>query len=299
MSEHARAREVCLSAIAQLMPADQTFTGLYLGLHIELALAEAGLGNLRGAAERLDRLIQEHAQGGPLTLGELHEARVRVAAAMRDQPTLEHHLGCLERWRNATGEAALIARAQQLAASSRQKVMGSQVSLRPPGLEAEGPHARTVIHRLRHGGARTLEGSAEWIMDQLGQYADIRAGHVFLWSNGELECVASRGEIPDPAEFQAFVRERLSDDDDDEETLHVAVDAASADTDVINLRNGSYRLLRLFTSSGLAGVPVGALLLSEETLFQIPKQVLQAIADRLQHTAAARLSLPGPAANDS
>ncbi|HET8932322.1 MAG TPA: hypothetical protein VFN67_02730, partial [Polyangiales bacterium] len=300
MSEHALAREVCSAALAQLTPADQTFPGLYLGLHIELALADAGLGNFASAAERLDRLIQEHsAHGGALSLGELHEARVRVAAAMRDSAALEHHLGCLERWRNATGEAALIARAQQLAIALRQKVSGQLPSLRPAGSETEGPQARTVIHRLRHGGARTLEGSAEWIMEQLGEYADIRAGHVFLWSNAELFCVATRGEMPDPAEFRSFMLERLSDDGGDDETTLVDLEGASADKDVIVLRNGSYRLLRLFTSSATSGVPVAALLLSEETLFQIPKQVLHAIADRLQQTAATRLSISGPAANDS
>jgi hypothetical protein len=299
LSEHARAREVCLRTLAQLTPADQTFPGLYLSLHIELALAEAGLGNLAVAAERLDQLIQEHSpHGGPLTLGELHEARVRVAASMRDASALEHHLGCLERWRNATGEAALISRAKQLAKSSRLTVLGVAASLRPVGVDAGAPQARTVIHRLRHGGTRTLEGSAEWIMDQLGEYADIRAGYVFLWSGDELGCVATRGEIPAPAEFEGFVRERLSDEADDETTLHVGVQDVNADKDSVRLRNRSYRLLRLFASNASRGVPVGALLLSEETLFQIPQQVLQAMADRLQQTASARDSLPGPPAND-
>lgn len=296
MSEHASAREVCLRAIAQLTPADLTFPGLYLGLQIELALAEAGLGHVRDAAERLDKLIQEHTKhGGPLTLGELHEARVRVAAAMSDQAALEHHLGCLERWRSATGEAALIARAHQLAQASRQKVLGITLSHRPPETAEE---ARTMIYRLRHGGARTLEGSAEWIMEQLGEYADIRAGHVFLWSNDELICVASRGELPDPAEFESFVRARLGDVLDDGTTLYVDLEGAQADRDVIKLRHGSYRLLRLWASSARSGAPIGALLLSEETLFQIPKHVLQAVADRLHQTASTRLSPSGPAAND-
>lgn len=136
-------------------------------------------------------------------------------------------------------------------------------------------------------------------MEQLGEYADIRAGHVFLWSNDELSCVASRGELPDPAEFQSFVCERLSADLDDETTLQVDLVHARVDRDVVSLRHGSYRLLRLFASNTQVSVPIGALLLSEETLFQIPKQVLQAIADRLCQTASARLSLPGPAANDS
>jgi tRNA A-37 threonylcarbamoyl transferase component Bud32 len=287
LGDHAKAREVCQHALAQLSHGDLKFPGLYLGLQIELALAQAGLGDLHGAAERLDALIREHtSHGGPLTLGELHEARVRVAAGMRDRAALEHHIERLLLWRSQCGEAALMARAQHLAKSSRNAIAGIVPTVRPSGGESVAPQARTVIHRLRHGGARTLAASAEWIMDQLGEYADIRAGHVFLWSNGELWCVASRGEIPDPAEFERFVRERLSDEHDDATTQQVDLIDTHGDHDLISVRNGSYRLLRLFASN-TRGTPLGALLLSEQTLFQIPKQVLQAIADRLQQTAAA------------
>jgi hypothetical protein len=292
LAQHAKAEEVCTHALAQISAADLGFPGMYLGLQIELALAQAGLGQQRVAADRLDALLTEHQHGGPLTLGELHEARVRVAVAMRDQAGLEHHLSSLLRWRNITGEAALIARARAIAKASRLAVLGVAPTIRAAGV-SEAPQARTVIHRLRHGGARTLEGSAEWIMDQLGAYADIRAGHVFLSLNNELYCVASRGELPDPAELEGFVRERLAEDDD-ETTQQAELADLNADKDSLRLRNCSYRLLRLFASNA-PGRPLGALVLSEETLFQIPQQVLQAIADRLQQTASGRESLPaGP-----
>lgn len=119
-------------------------------------------------------------------------------------------------------------------------------------------------------------------MERLAEYADIRAGHVFLWRDGEVICVASRGELPEPAVFEDWLSARLGADLD-ETTLHLTPD--NGDPDRITYHGRSYRLQRLFGSTQGAPV-VGALLLSEETLFRIPPKVLQVIADRLLSSAA-------------
>ncbi|HEY2734942.1 MAG TPA: AAA family ATPase, partial [Polyangiales bacterium] len=80
LGQHARARELCLEALAPLTEEDFSFVMMSLHVQIELALADAGLGQIDAASAQLDRLIARHAdQGGRLARGALHEARARVA----------------------------------------------------------------------------------------------------------------------------------------------------------------------------------------------------------------------------
>jgi hypothetical protein len=261
-----------------------------LGVVIELALAECGLGRHLLAAEQLDALLKKHQPSeGPLTLGELHEARAQVAVAMRDADGLEFHLACLERWYRTTNDRPLIARVERFARAARREVIGTSESI-DMNQSSEFDHPLTVVHRLRHGGESTLEGSAEWILDQLLEYADVRAGHVYLWSADQLSCVASRGDLPPSDAFVSVVAEQLCDDS---EVLTAALRVATDERvrDRIVLRGRGYRLLRLVTSPSSGAQLVGALLLSEETLFTIPRTVLRVIADRIHGTQTASLTL--------
>ena len=284
LGRHAEARSLCVHVLSFLSPSDLDFPALNLDIQLQLALAEAGLGHLQLAADQLDALIQKHLPNeGPLTLCALYETRAEVAAAMHDTSALESHLTRMQHWRGVTGDRSLIVRGERIAASARMRALSA-----PPTRPARdlGPrvedHALTVVHRLRFGGARDLSGSAEWIMERLAEYADIRAGHVFVWRDDEPICVASRGELPEPAVFEDWLCARLGVDLD-ETTLQLTPD--NGDPDRITYRGRSYRLQRLF-GSGQGAPVVGALLLSEETLFRIPPKVLQVIADRLLASAA-------------
>jgi tRNA A-37 threonylcarbamoyl transferase component Bud32 len=104
LGEHERAREVCLATLARLEPGDLAFTIVNLSLQIELALAEAGLGNFERAEQALDRLLQEHEVAeSPLTLGALHHARARVALLQRDLPSCRAQLSAMSHQYVPTG----------------------------------------------------------------------------------------------------------------------------------------------------------------------------------------------------
>ena len=80
LGRHAEAQRVCESALAQLSEEDRWFVRMFLGLEIQLAVAEAGLGRSSDAAKRLDALIAKHGtRGGPVTMGRLHSARATLA----------------------------------------------------------------------------------------------------------------------------------------------------------------------------------------------------------------------------
>jgi tetratricopeptide (TPR) repeat protein len=115
IGEHARARQICLSALSQLDAEDLMFCALHLNVQIQAALAQAGLGKLATAARELDALIEKHAAaGGPLTLGALHEARARVAVLAGDERGFSEHLTALESWYLPTGIGSLITLCRRL-----------------------------------------------------------------------------------------------------------------------------------------------------------------------------------------
>jgi hypothetical protein len=286
LGRHAEARELCTYALSFLKPQDLEFPGMNLDVQLQLALAETGLGHAALAAEQLDALIAQHQRAeGPLTLGALHEARAEVAAAVHDMNALGVHLAHMQHWRAVTGDRSLIVRAERFTASARMRAIGTpaMAATRAPELRGE-EHAVTVVHRLRHGGERDLVGSAEWIMERLAEYADIRAGHVFLWRKDEPLCVTSHGELPDPAVFEEWLRARLRNETYDS-TVQLDRTHDAGDPDRFEYHGRSYRLLRLFASDTSPAL-VGALLLSEQTLFRVPASLLQVIADRLHASAS-------------
>lgn len=131
LGEYARAQALCTAALQDLPSADRAFAVLYLGLEIELGLAEAGLGRQQEAARRLDALLQEHAPGRvPTTLGALHRARARIARAAGDAVAARHHYRQMDTWFRSTSNPALIAE------SERQALALSVDSVAPPQANA-------------------------------------------------------------------------------------------------------------------------------------------------------------------
>jgi tetratricopeptide (TPR) repeat protein len=91
LGEHARARELCQAAIANRSEENLSFVVMNLHVQLELALADAALGDFAAARDRSDRLLARHAQVGPIALGALHETRARVALLERDLETCRAH----------------------------------------------------------------------------------------------------------------------------------------------------------------------------------------------------------------
>lgn len=284
LGRHAAAHKVCTNTLQHLTETDLELVGMSLNVQIELALAEAGLGQVARACEQLDGLIRRFGSlEGPLTMTALHEARAQVALLQKDEAGFEHHLACLSYWARRTTERTLIARAEYL----RKVAQGG--TLRSLNIEVanDGTQSRvqdlSVLYRLQHGGAQDLAGSAEWILDQLIEFAQVRAGQVFVWRDETLTCAASHGELPEPAQFEPWLRTRLNRELD-HETLSIEEQSMAADADRIVLAARSYRMLPLITSAPHGAQLMGALVIPDERSIAIPLKVLEAMADRLYST---------------
>ena len=117
---------------------------------------------------------------GPLTMSALHDARMRVAALMHDPKAVEHHLACMQRWQRLTNSGSLIAHGDLAAKQAREAAGCAPAPEASEQAEALAHQPLTILHKIRHGGERSLEESAAWILDQLSTYADLRAGLIGL-----------------------------------------------------------------------------------------------------------------------
>jgi hypothetical protein len=84
-------------------------------LELQLALADAVLGDPRGAAERVDGLIEKYgADRGPTTLSMLHQGRARLALLAGDMPLCRRHTELMGEFARATSSPALISQWKRL-----------------------------------------------------------------------------------------------------------------------------------------------------------------------------------------
>jgi hypothetical protein len=114
--DHAKAKTVCEDALTQITDDDREFVTLFLDLDLEMAHAQAGLGEVDPALARIDRLLQRFAEcDHPLLQGSLHEARARIAWKAGRVPEYVHGLAMVDHWFRPTGTPALIAKCERLA----------------------------------------------------------------------------------------------------------------------------------------------------------------------------------------
>jgi hypothetical protein len=130
--QHAEAKTTCERALAYVTDADREYVVLFLGLDIEMAIAEAGLGDVDRGLARIDGLLERfRASDHPLVQGFLHEARARIAWIAGRSDEYNASLAVVERWFRPTGTPALVARWERLA-----ELTGPVASHRLPLLDA-------------------------------------------------------------------------------------------------------------------------------------------------------------------
>lgn len=114
--EPATAKRICERALAHVTDQDREFVALFLPLDLEMALAEAGLGQVEAGLARVDGLLSRFARcEHPLLQGLLHECRARIAWNAGRFADYQHSLSEVERWFRPTGTPALIAKYERLA----------------------------------------------------------------------------------------------------------------------------------------------------------------------------------------
>lgn len=139
---HERARQLCMAAMRDADADDFRYVIMNLGVEIELALAEAGLGNFQEAHHLLQRLTHEHAANeSPITLGSLSEARARVAILEGSLVAARQHLESAEQLIAPLGIPSLTRRLRALAreigrADPQRAELPSTVTKPISGIEA-------------------------------------------------------------------------------------------------------------------------------------------------------------------
>jgi hypothetical protein len=113
--EHTEAKRVCEKALTYVTEADRQYVLHFITLDIELAVADAALGQVDDAMERIDGLIRRYEEHGhPLALGLLHETRGRIAWEAGRVEEYEDSVRAAERWLLPSGEPSLIAKCKRL-----------------------------------------------------------------------------------------------------------------------------------------------------------------------------------------
>jgi tetratricopeptide (TPR) repeat protein len=109
----ARAKELCQAAVNAMDEGDRELVAMNQIVFVELALAEARLGNFDEAEQSLEALLAKHLPlEGPLTLGALYEARAAVALLREQRDDARRYLVEMSRWYEKTGLASLAARSE-------------------------------------------------------------------------------------------------------------------------------------------------------------------------------------------
>jgi tetratricopeptide (TPR) repeat protein len=303
LRQHARAKQVCLDALAKLSPEDLHFPAMTLQLQIELAHAEAGLGETARATSMLDALLHQHADDdGPLTLGALHEARARLALAARDKEACDLHTREMNARYTATGMASLVACCEAFAREQRRVFA-------PAPRRAEGE----LLQALSTGftiGPTTLEralsemdGTFELRVEKaLGVVArelgNVNAG-LYLAPDGGVELTAFYGDKQPPQSLQQWAAERIRLSGHDDVTQTDFAEGLAEDPDVLVLEGARYRVFMLVAFVDEREIPMGAVTFEEPTDVRhfVPPAALQTIATwlyRINHNSSIASSLVSP-----
>ncbi|HEX4446208.1 MAG TPA: hypothetical protein VH044_05715, partial [Polyangiaceae bacterium] len=163
--DHERARAICEEGLKHITDADREYVALYLSIDIQLAVADAGLGQTEMALERIDGLLDRfRSSDHPLVQGLLHDARARICWMAGRIDEYDSGVAMVERWFRPTGTPALIAKWERLAdlkggASAARRTLPSlgavngsdrsETTKSGPVATVSEPEARTVRAVLR------------------------------------------------------------------------------------------------------------------------------------------------------
>jgi len=123
--EHAKAKATCERALSYVTAEECEYIVLFLGLEIERAHAQAGLGDVDAALRRLDELLALHGEcDNQLVPGLLYEARAIICQGAGRMTCYADAVVQAERRLRAIGAPALIAKCERLATRGGESSRG-------------------------------------------------------------------------------------------------------------------------------------------------------------------------------
>jgi hypothetical protein len=220
-----------------------------LSLQIEHALSLSGLGRNEDAAKALDALLTEaEREAGPLSLGALHEARARVAVAVRDVETARRHQASMERAYRGTQIPTLVARcetfARELTRAFDETGASEEADRRPGGaiLSTETSAAEvTMLERLLTSTSAISGAWADNALDLLFA-GSAEQGAIFRLEGGRPALCGASSEWAFPAEVEAWLSRRLNECKSADLTETASLDGAlREDPDSLTVNGTFYR----------------------------------------------------------
>jgi hypothetical protein len=155
VGEFAEAKAVGERALVHVTDADRELVVLFLPLDVEVAVADAALGDVEAALKRLDALLARFARTDhPLLFGMLHEARAQICWNAKLIDRYEHSLAEMERWYRPTGTPALIAKYERLAGLSGAAKLPQTPPANETATSAEQTQEATVTADFQPSGTR-------------------------------------------------------------------------------------------------------------------------------------------------
>jgi hypothetical protein len=204
--QHQRAKQLLTEMLSELGPKQRSVARTYLQAERLIALAEAGLGNHRHAADLLDALLVSHGRiDQPLLVGLLHKARAEVALLMQDQAALEAHVYEMEWHFRGTQHPALLAQVERMFERvARAQAWAHPDTARDPA--AGSPVTQSSVYQSlrRLGSAPERYRHAVELMVRRSR---ARAAYLYVSNAAELELVASSNGNRAAPEIEAFVAE--------------------------------------------------------------------------------------------
>jgi tetratricopeptide (TPR) repeat protein len=264
LGQHPRALEIVEQTLAQLCPDDLSFPAMYLGLQIEGALAELGMGNATRAIELLDALLTRHQHGGVLTRGQLHEARLRAALALDDFDGAERHFRALSQLYTETRAPSLLARVDQLARQMR-RAMQRDTDEQPSDLYDLPDDTDLSKIESTLAGAQSVTQLAERALSLLAQRVGASDGFLWLVDGDTIELSATLKDAPLAEELDQWARSRIADcaEIDVTQTLH-QTEESEQDPDVFQAAHACFKLHLLSVPGSAGQTAVGAVALPFE-----------------------------------
>ncbi|HKU44219.1 MAG TPA: serine/threonine-protein kinase [Polyangiales bacterium] len=208
IGEHARARELCRDALHGKSEEDLTFVQTNLHVQLELALADAALGDFAVARERSEKLLAKHGRLGPVALGTLHEVRARIALLERDFEAGRTHCAAMRSCFGQTEIATLRELAERLSERLRAAEHGEATALASPAaLLADDAHLMTRVHLILTHTEATFERRAQLALRIALDLTGAESG--FVLATGGAGNVVSAGDPPS-AELVAWAEAQLA-----------------------------------------------------------------------------------------
>jgi hypothetical protein len=280
LGEHQRAKEICVEALSHLTSADLEFVVWNLGLQIELAMAESGLGNHVEAARQLDELITTHTPlRGPFTLGALHHARARASLSAADMELCREHVAKMDAYYRPIGLSTLRALVENL---ERQLGVSNTNAVVQPQERAQQLASRLIQCLRRPPEGQSLIERGQVCLRIAMEVVEASAGFILLREDDSQPLVHIGPTVPS-RELLAWARERLSSDEDDEATSVASLDAGIALHTWVS-DSVQYRFSTLVLRTRGAVQVTGGLVLGSENSAPSPPPVrlLQAIAQYIE-----------------